>query len=376
MIDPSRASSILESGFLIKLISNGGANHRYVGSRLSPFDINTLPQPRKTFEDIDLLAEDFSQKCILNPPIVARFSRLACENYLLVVNKLWGTSFELRQLRSVQEQDEEVYYVLLAGERRLRGSMYLWSHGCVKCHDEFGNEDNGICFIRHFGDATIEARLCVDIAPMAALYLQFSENTHMSVPAHEEAHAYYLLFKLLRNVDEKFPLAEFSRRVGRSTGTVQNAMKYCELPRSIQQMVEDGRLKYGVALELSRLYENGICEKDLVWWAQVAVTEYSTIDEFRRAVTQYFEQLRSPQLSLLEFFDDNQRKAMEIARHRRIVAENIIKAVWLCSRYFYIVLHLFEREMLGKPDSIYSQKSPIRVFFDHIELLKKVLPHL
>ncbi|MDO8571308.1 MAG: hypothetical protein Q7R79_01385 [bacterium] len=358
------------------LLEDDGTTYRYQGAHIPLHVLNVLPQPRKTFAGIPELAGDVAEKKILNPPTVAKFSREQAERHVTVINTLWGTNFELENLHAASEVGEQdVYYILLAGERRYRSCQYLWERGCDSCREQYGEEQDGICFFRHFESNTIEVRLCVDIPPLPALFLQLSENTHLSVPPHEEAHAYGLLFQLIRQARETFSVTQFARHVGRTPETVRNALRYCELPSEIQQCVEGGHIRYGMAVEIARLQEDGISDTDeLLLWTLRAATGHVTTKNFRENVTEYLTQRHIGQSSFLELVGHGTEQEMRAIRVT--VAEDIIKGVWFWVHYCMRVLLLFEQGKLGKEDSLLSERSPVRVFRSFIKVLEKLLPHV
>jgi hypothetical protein len=353
----------------------GKSSLRY-GTKSLPLDhINLLPQPRKTFEHITELSEDIALKGILNLPIVARFTEVECIQYLAIVNDLWKREFTLNDLVSVTEKDTIIYYVLVAGERRFRSCRRLWNEGCEMCVTMYGNELPGSCFRRHFEEGLLEVRLCLGATALQMLYIQLSENTHMSVPSHEEAFAYHQLFSLLRSEDPAFTLAEFARRVGRDSSTVQRALRYCELPRSVQELVEMGALHYSAAVELSRFYLEGVKEEELLWWAQRGAL-YPTVEEFRRVIGDHFSEIRQGQISILELFDRKQQEEMKRRHVRLIFEEPSLRALWACIYYFRKLHIFFERKLIGCDDAVYSLQSPINVFRQLITIQKKILPLL
>ncbi len=52
------------------------APFRYEQAKLPIGAINVLPQPRKTFEEIDSLADDITSKGIMNPSLVDETARI------------------------------------------------------------------------------------------------------------------------------------------------------------------------------------------------------------------------------------------------------------------------------------------------------------
>jgi hypothetical protein len=348
----------------------------YHGGWVPLLHVNVLPQPRQTFENLPELAQDIATNGILNPFIVARFTRAGCEEYLAVINYLWGTAFSRQQLKRVSEQGEEVYYVLLAGERRFRSFKHLWETGCADCLETWGGRrrKQGTCYLKHFHTDKVEIRVADRVSALAALFLQMSENTHMAVPAHQEAKAYAQLYKAIRMFDDKVNITRFARKVGRHPSTITKAIRFCDLPGSIQELVEEGIFSYGIALELSRLKQSGITDEQLRWWEINIVAQNYNLKDFRLMVDEELRCKAGGQDSFVPmslFSGDEGRK-----QHRQVVAENMVKSMWNTYHYFRKVLALFERGHLGKKDSPFSSGSPLRIFFRQIEVMQEVLPHL
>lgn len=354
---------------LASLLKEEGRTPRYVGGLLPVYDINVLPQARRTFEEIKELAEDIADKGLMNPLIVARFNQEGCERFLAVINHLWQADLTTENLVRRVEKGENSFYILIAGERRLRALRYLQETGCGRDH---GTKN---CFEYHFPNQLVEIRLCLDIPPLQAIFLQASENIHMRVPPHEEARFHYSLFKLIRQVNDGFSLAAFARAVGRSESTIRNAIKFCELPLDIQKIVEKGYVVYGKALEIVRLREVGLDDEDLKLWIKQAMVSDQTVVEFRNQVTNYIRDLKSGQ-TMLELFTEAQLEAMRKASIRRVVAGNMIMRLWEGIAYSRIVVGLLREGMLGEEDSPYSIKSPVRIYLAFIDSLETLLPYL
>lgn len=348
---------------------------RYLGAWIFLEKINVLPQPRKTFECVEELAFDIADKGMMNPIVVARFSEESCRAYLAVINKLWGVDFRIEQLACIGEKGERIFYVLLAGERRYRSCRYLWEKGCARCQELYGVGGAGVCYKRHFGDSgKVEVRMCADIFPLAALFLQFSENTHMSVPAHEETRAYDQLFRLIKEAHPSFSLAEFARRAGRSPSTIRNALKFCELPVFVQEMVERREINYGIALELSRLATVGASNDDLMWWSLRARAENHNVATFRKLVSDHLNSLSAGQVSLFDVFDAEAERERKKNNIRHTVANEIIRELWIFIGYWQRVAKMCEEGQIGP---VFSEKSPVRLLRKKSQLIRqKILPQL
>lgn len=359
---------------LAALIEGDGRQHRYQGTWIHMDSINVLPQPRRTFDAIPELALDIAFKGMMNPVVVARFTRKDCAEYVAVINRLWQASFSEEQLVSIREE-EEIFYVLLAGERRYRSCRLLWENGCLLCQEKFGEEEPGICFQRHFqNNGEIEVRLCVDISPLAALFLQLSENTHVPVPANEEAQAYSQLFKLIRGADSSFSIAKFARCVGRSPGTIRNALRFCELPLNIQEAVSKKEISYGIALELFRLGESGVLSEELDYWLLRAKATNISVSAFRELVNQHLDNNKSGQKSLFDIFDLEGEKLRRKMAIRHTVSKEVIQQLWGFLGYWLKVSRLCQD---GQIPAVFSEESPVRLLRKNIDVLsQQILPQL
>jgi len=360
-----------------------GYRHCYIGDKLPLTLINVLDQPRKTFEHIPELAQDVANKGLLNPIIVAKFSREQAKNYLGALNELWRSDHSLADLVSY----EGVYYILLAGERRFRSCLHLWRTGCADCLDKFGDENPGRCFRRHFHSEKVEVRLCNGIPPLNALFLQLSENTHMRVPQHEEAQAYYLLFSLLRQKDPKYPVARFAREVGRSPGTITDALRFCDLPISIRVLVEEGpdgksAIRYGHAVALTRIIrywqeeERDIDELHLQSRVGEIIATGLSVTQFQQRIGRWLEEARSPQLNLLDAMEQAALEASARANNRAVFQRHFLQSVQGMLEYLASVIRAFESGALGLEQSPFSSHSPRRNVERFSRLLRECVPHL
>lgn len=344
----------------------------YLGTRISLDAINVLPQSRKTFQEIELLAEDIAAKKLMNPILVARFNQEICEQYLKTINHLWKTTYQIQNLISVNEnKGETIFYILIAGERRLKACRYLQKFGCERCREK-NNSLQG-CYQYHFGDQMIEARLCLNIPPLKALLMQASENIHMRVPPHEEARFYSELFQLIRLDEPKYSLSRLARDVGRSPETIREALKFCLLPEETQNLVAKKMISYGIACEIAKLQVAGVNEKELQWWVLRAISGNYKVPEFQNMVTNLLRDRANGELKL---FTEQMEKEMKDGHIRLIAQQQMITAIWSWLGYFSRINSLFLEGKLGQKDSPFSEQSPLRIFRKLIEEEKKLLPHL
>jgi ParB-like chromosome segregation protein Spo0J len=368
-----------------------------------PFgDINVLLQTRKTFDQDALvsLKEDIADKGLMKPLVVARFSRAACERYVARTNLLWNGSVEVDNLSYRVEKGSRIYYVLLAGERRFRASRLLWEEGCFPCRSATLPCERGECYRRHLTDDVVEVRLRDEIDADDALFLQLSENTHVPVPPEEEAEAYALMLRALRQ-NGSYPLARFARRVGRSVSKIEHALRYHLLPATIKVAVMEKRISYGMAVELARLYpaveavpaseavdlareaaaQEAQVKKpirpsreeiaiELAHWVRTIETKKLSSQEVRRMVQQ---RLREPKDGMLFGADELGNAGDRPRALRRAAGVKMVRDVWGAVHYLNTITSMAKTGAFGN-DSPYSLNSAGRVFRSLVEALEQALP--
>lgn len=281
---------------------------RYAPGYLDIGDINVLPQFRHTFEDLDVLAQSIAERNLLNPITVALFDEPNCARYLAAVDRVWGGSHTLADLKPVEPtngDDTAIYPVLIAGERRYRAITLLKTVGCEQCQEEYGE---GPCYDRHFDDPAVEVRLVTNCTPYDAIEIQAQENTHRRVPPHEDAVALANIYALYKDIEPGLTYTGFGRCMGRSAEVISNALRYNALPEDIQLYVSKRQLNYGIALELPRLQQAGLGSEELNWWVMKALTSRIKTDDFRATVSEFLRNRQSGQSSFLEIFSAEQGK--------------------------------------------------------------------
>lgn len=333
--------------------------------------INTLVQPRKTFDgEICYLADNIAARGLISPIIIARFDKKGITRHLEAVNKLWGTEYQPKDLLHIEEEGALFYYVLIAGERRYRAAEKLLTEGCTLCQANYGR---GSCYERHFGNQKIEASVCTNIHSDEFFYLQTSENTHQRIPPEEEAIFYVNFYRVLKENDPNFSLARFAREVGRNPATIREALRYYNLPSIIQDLVEKRALPYGVATQIARLQEiKDINVDELTRWAIRAIVEQMTVKEIKDKITRYIEERNSNQ-AILPLFSAEEIAQQQRQYRNRVVEKKTVLGLWSFKRYLVTVDRLHREGMLGKEDSPFSKRSPIRVFLAFIQTQRMLL---
>lgn len=349
----------------------------YEGGFIPLDDINVLPQPRQKFLEIDIMSEDISTHLLLSPPIVVELGVPQACGYLDAINSIWGTKFTVEELRSVPREDgeERKFYILVAGERRLRACRKLDTVGCEKHRAENGGE-NTSCYEKHFGSRDLEVRMARDVDAWGAISIQASENIHMRVPPEDEAPFYDKLYRARVNRDPTYTVRRFAKDVGRSLDAIQAAFRFCNLPETVQGYARDGKLPYGVAVELDRAREClELDEAGIKYWTQKALAKRWKVDEFRKEVNAAIEVKNSNQ-TMLGLWTEAQEEEMRKSHVRRTFAKEIIQVLWAENGYFSRVLQALEDGSLGQDGSPFSIKSPLRFHRALLETLAELNPHL
>lgn len=349
------------------------ASHKAIRKKVPLSKIITLPQPRKTFEEIPDIGGSILQINLIYLPVLAHFNRPDFEKYLRILSALWRSPLSIKDYLHMgildPEKEEISYYILLDGERRIRGCRWYLGHSCEDHPDVEG------CYRLHFGSEDVEATLMIGITPLNALFLQSAANSHNRVPAHEDAKFIDNLFRMVRICNPQFPLSKFAKLVGRGTEAVRNAVRFCFLPSEVQAMVPE-KISYGIACEVSRLQEIGLPDGELKSWANMAVLSRQKVPDFRKLVIEFIRQQQNGQTSLFDIFSERQIQQMKRLNRRLVVAKHSVAGLWDFISYFGLVLRMFEDGDLGKEDSPFSEGSPLRIFRALIEKERRLLPHL
>lgn len=348
---------------------------RNKSARIPLYSINVFEQPRKTFEEIDNLALNIARHDLLHPLIVAQMNPKEAQEYLDAINKVWKTSHTTEELTpsSKDEKGEDTFLILIAGERRLRSFKLLDSTGCLDCQENYGE---GSCFTRHFGDEKkVEVKLMTHYNPFDAIEIQFIENTHMRIPADEEALSYDMLYSVRKKEKPSLTISEFARNMGRSPSVISSALRFAKLPDYVQDYVRKGALTYGMAVEVERAREGLNLDETNTQFYVVKALAHRKVEDFRKAISGEIEQRKSQQTMLGLFTQAQEIETRKLAV-RRTVGQEIIQAVWGNMGYMDKVRRLVEEGKIGKEQSPYSMKSPLKVLKASVEQINRILPQL
>ena len=319
-----------------------------------------LPQMRKTFEEIEDIKGSIAHHGFINPPLIARFDRKRFETYIKTINSLWSESLSVQNYKTARfgEDKKSYFYVLIAGERRTRAYKEALLKGEVRF--------------------PYEARIIFNPEPVDVLYDQFSENTHMPVPPHEQASAYEKFYKIAKSKNGGLSVASFARKVGRSPEVIRSALRFCALPLKIREIVSDRSVgvSYSSAIELARLSEAGLKADELLNWSIKAALSRKNSADFRKEVSDFIRAKRDGQISLMDIFKEIDQKEEVLRSFRMTVEGALIKKYWADIHYHGKVLSLLESGLLGGNGSPYSLRSPIRKIMADVALIKRITSYL
>ncbi len=316
--------------------------------------IKALPQIRKNFTGIDQLADEIKATGLLHPLIIAKFDKANAERYAKVISLLHGQKVTLANFGKTFEDGEEKYIALIAGERRKRAHELLIKRGDLP------------------PDYQIETKTAYNPPPVQAIMIQFEENRRHNVAAPEEAAFYRDYFGIRRLSDPTYNLSRMSQEVNDSREKLENMMRFVEeMPTTIQGLVLDGLLPWGIAIQLILLKEEGkFSDEKLVAMAIAAADAGDKSGQFRQRVEQ---ELIGNDLSLLMMFnqDDSSQKA---ARKESFAARKLFEGMFAFTTYFRNLARRVKAGYSNIEEQPINDRQSARVFLMMVEAMKEALP--
>lgn len=354
--------------------------------------VNVLPvQPRRTFRRIEELAETIAEKGYCFPPIVAMYDRAGAESHLRYANSVWAeANLSLDRLAPSRYAGQEVFYILIAGERRIRAGRNLLETGCERCRKRYeGKVPYGACLQRHFRNPhnLIPVRIPMGATPAEAFEIQILENTTQEpVPAHEQADADYFHWRYRRMFQPDLSIADFARITGRSESAIRDILRFADLPILIQDMVREGSIQYGIATQIGRLQQQlrqpgkelGISDEELVSMAQMAKLTKATVKDIRKLVDREIEERKHGQLTMMELvLTPEEANHLRQSDHLRAAAAKASHGFLEWHAYFRQVQEAVEAIITEDPDhrSPFLQRSPLRNMRRAFQKASSLLDH-
>jgi len=325
--------------------------------------INRLPQPRKTFKDIESLAENIGEIGLLTPLFVACFNKKECKDHLKISNSRYKKETKIKELKSFKDPTgEDFYYILISGERRHRAIELLEKNG-HPLEKIFPGKKVGCQIYRHLNWEDFCA-------------IQASENIHKQLEPNEEAEFYadYLLY--LREVHGQYHLNYFAKRVGRDEKTIRNAVRFFLLPSKIKEMVGNQDVRYGVACQIGRLNERGdVKEEQLMRIAIRAGSENWQTGKAKKEIERLIGELdnrQEPIFILTE--EDRERQFKGYFRKNFTIKMTSGILDFISNLKFYN--YLINNEILSKSDYIFRTNQVLKIYLKMAEEMKSSYPQL
>lgn len=285
--------------------------------------INVLPQVRTLFykEPLEVLATDIASKGLVNMINVMFYEKEMAELHVKTLNTIHGAKHSFDNLKLCRWKGKDGYFILIAGERRYRGQKILVEKGCLRCRNERAAEIAkegafNACYRRHFihnQEPLIHCKVMSEISPLRALSIQLSENLYEKPKPYEEAKVYTGFYKLLKLINPLYDIYKFARRVVRRPATLLPMIGYCDLPIKIQEYVENGYIRYGIAKQLVRLRsglmklgrEKEYIDKKIETYFLKAVIDGHKVGPFTKMVTHFLREEEGGQPQLFDLMVEN-----------------------------------------------------------------------
>lgn len=343
--------------------------------------LNTLSQVRQTMGEDDLreLAESILAQGQYAPGVVVALTPTEVASYVAEINEWSGKVHQVHWLTKIILDGEEFYLVVVAGHRRLQAckiAAQLLESGQYTS-DRFTGEY--LCDI-HFG-------LSVD----QALAVQFHENRHQPVPIHEEVAAAWRTWRFLRKRNPRLTIAAFAKTIGRTSSWVRNMLRFCELPESVQQLIQpngySSRVSYQLLvqharlLEAERRYGNEYSEQEVHAAIMRLLVDRVPAKKYAKIVSSRLRDLDEGQGDFL-FGTTHDRRPL-----RKVALPHLIQGAHAVVGYWQLLEKLLESGAFGdfspyepltseRELAEFSPHSPINLLLKIVDQMEDLLPHL
>ncbi len=207
---------------------------------IDPGMIILLRQTRSVMSDegLESLASSIKRNGQKTPGMIFAFTDLQSYTYLDYINKLWHTEYKVSDFEKVyiEEKGEEYYLFLVAGHRRRKACKIL-----------------GVKYV---------AQIFFEKSFKEAISSQYEENFHEQISLLDLVTFASYFWVLSKKEDPKLTLKKFAKDIHRSPHWLSNALKFSELPLSIQDLINKTEISSGVnytiLVEFAKLYDFSI----------------------------------------------------------------------------------------------------------------------
>lgn len=203
------------------------------------------------------IQDSIKQNGLFYDPHVARMGYKGMAEYVDFVNDVWGARHRIEDL----PHDEEGYYYLVEdGHSRAVAITREEMEKARTAYEKWGIET----------DPSSAKVMCVvrdNPTPWEVISKQAESNIHRTVPKEREAMGIVESFYYGQKLGMWKTKEEFINGYGKnySRDTVNEALRFLELPSFAREEVFGGRLKYSIAIELAKTYRLYIPYKLASW---------------------------------------------------------------------------------------------------------------
>jgi len=205
--------------------------------KINPLLISVLRQTRSVMshEGLNGLVSSIKKSSQQSPGIIFAFNSSEAKEYLLNMNRLWYKNYKISEFSPVyiDEKKESYYLFLVAGHRRLEAIKTLQAKYLAR-----------IFFNRNF---------------IEAIAIQYEENFHEQIPITDLVNFASYYWVLSKNNNPKLTLKHFAKSIHKSVSWVSNALKFANLPISIQSLIHKTDISkgvnYSILIEFAKFYE-------------------------------------------------------------------------------------------------------------------------
>ncbi len=278
-------------------------------------ELNAIVQARDEYEGVEELAGAIDEAgFVIHDPLVAQFDEDGAREYLSYVYGIYGDKVpERKRISDLQPstfQGQEVYYIVVAGHRRLRALQ-----------------------INEAKDVDVKVVRGVDA--LHALILQAQENTPKLLKDYERAEQHGRLWAVSKIAEPDLTHEEFARRMGYKPKVIARDFRYYKLPDGVKNYVVPRRrqdsgtgntvipdqplMPFNVACQLGRLAEADAPEHDILFMARRLFEEgISSEEAASKRVTAYIREFRSKASDMTDIFGVNLARLAKGRRSRQV----------------------------------------------------------
>lgn len=253
--------------------------------------------------DVSDLLPSIASKGLFTPPLIAVFDDRGFEEYVKLTNALHKSSLSAKRY---QPAEDGFYYVQIYGHRRVIAckKIALDAQALGKCETPNGKE-----FLKRLKKGRIKVKLIINPKAFFAKQLQLEENLHQQVEPQKEAAIVGELFNLFKIDNPNISIKDFRKHSSctYSEEKIRDGLLFYQSPRLIREAVNGNIIKYGHAVQISRLLnETGFSEDKVVMLLAEIINNQPSVADFTKKISSKILEIKNPscrQLDLSEMMD-------------------------------------------------------------------------